>query len=96
MPTIIVPQLNTFSKSLTQMGGFAVHAGTNAMTGLGGIALQRGISAYRNINSKLIIMLDPRSLSHEVQHQSLICHETSIALFDALIFLNLYNSLSFI
>ena len=69
MPTIIVPQLNTFSKSLTQMGGFAVHAGTNAMTGLGGIALQRGISAYRNINSRANNYVRPKVLHDSVNSQ---------------------------
>ena len=71
MPTIIVPQLNTFSRSLTQMGGFAVHAGTNAMTNLGGIAIQRGMSVYKNINNRANNFATPKITPNSVNSQLL-------------------------
>ncbi len=52
MPTIIVPQLNTFSRSLTNMGGFAVQTGTSAMVNIGGFAVQRGMMAYKNMGKR--------------------------------------------
>ena len=59
--------MNTFSRSF----GFAVHAGTNAMTNLGGIAIQRGMSVYKNINNRANNFATPKITPNSVNSQLL-------------------------